>query len=207
MTVEEGEGEYAEVEYAPASVKDLLVEMKDTSELIVDLAYAAIIFDSDDLAEEVQKLERRMDYLRYHIRMIALMASRTREDAEGLAGILQVASAAETISNAAGDIVGLLAKKIEARPFLPFVLGEADEKIRLVRLQEGSDLVRRTIGDLGVETETGMRIIAIRRARGWTYDPGGEAVLRAGDLLVVRGTEDGYRRLVEYATAEEAWPA
>jgi uncharacterized protein with PhoU and TrkA domain len=194
------------VEYTATSVKDLLVEMKDISEHIVDLAYAAVVFDSDDLATEVRKLEERMDYLRYQIRMIALMASRTKDDAERLAGILQVASAAETISNGAGDIVDLLEQRIEARPFLPFVLGEADEKLRAVSLKEESTMVGRSIGDLRVETETGMRIIALRRGRKWIYDPEGEAVLRGGDLLVLRGTEDGFRRLGRSAGGTEGWP-
>lgn len=199
--------EYEEVEYAPTSVKDLLVEMKDTSELIVDLAYAAIMFDSDDLGEEVHSLERRMDHLRYRIRMIALMASRTRDDAERLAGILQVASAAETISNAAGDMADLLEQRIEARPFLPFVLGEADERIRTVRVGRASAMAGRGIAELRVETETGMRIIALRRRKRWTYDPPGETSLKAGDLLIVRGTEDGHQRLVRTASGEEGWPA
>ncbi|MFQ5553460.1 MAG: potassium channel family protein, partial [Thermoplasmata archaeon] len=186
--------------------KDLLVEMKDISEHIVDLAYAAVVFDSDDLGAEVRALEERMDYLRYQIRMIALMASRTKEDAEQLAGILQVASAAETISNGAGDIVDLLEQRIEARPFLPFVLGEADEKLRAARLLAGSTMAGRAIGDLRVETETGMRIIALQRGRKWRYDPEGEAILREGDLLVLRGTEDGFQRLGRYARGEEAWP-
>ncbi len=198
--------EFEEVEYEPTSVKDLLVEMKDTSELIVDLAYAAIMFDSDELGEEVRHLESRMDFLRYQMRMIALMASRTKEDSERLAGILQVASAAETISNAAGDIVDLLEKRIEARPFLPFVLQEAEEKIRILRMGEDSSMRGRSIADLKVESETGMRIIAIRRGRHWTYDPPGDTVLMGDDLLVVRGTEDGYRRLTGYTAGEEAWP-
>ncbi len=36
----------------PRNVKDLLVEAKDTSELMVDLAYAAVFFDEEELAEE-----------------------------------------------------------------------------------------------------------------------------------------------------------
>ncbi|MCJ2520332.1 MAG: potassium transporter TrkA [Candidatus Thermoplasmatota archaeon] len=198
--------EYEEVEYEPTSVKNLLVEMKDTSELIVDLAYAAIMFDSDELRTEVKHLESRMDFLRYQIRMIALMASRTREDSERLAGILQVASAAETISNAAGDMADLLEQRIEARPFLPFVLREAEERIRPVYLAKGSSMVGRGIEELKVESETGMRVIAIRRGPRWTYDPPGGTVLKGEDLLIVRGTEDGYHRLTRYATGEEGWP-
>ena len=37
----------------PKSVKDLLVELKDASELMVDLAYAAVFFNDEKLAREV----------------------------------------------------------------------------------------------------------------------------------------------------------
>jgi uncharacterized protein with PhoU and TrkA domain len=45
----------------PRNVKELLIEAKDASELMVDLAYAAVFFNDDDLAGEVEKLEQRMD--------------------------------------------------------------------------------------------------------------------------------------------------
>ena len=37
----------------PNNVKELLVELKDASELMVDLAYAAVFFNEDKLAREV----------------------------------------------------------------------------------------------------------------------------------------------------------
>jgi len=60
--------------------------LKDISELIIDLAYSAVLFDNDEIAEEVKYLEVRMDKLNYDIRMISMMAARTKEDAEQLAG-------------------------------------------------------------------------------------------------------------------------
>ena len=41
------------------TVKELLVEAKDASELMVDLAYAAVFFGDEDLAREVTRLEDR----------------------------------------------------------------------------------------------------------------------------------------------------
>ncbi len=198
--------EFEEIEYKPKSVKETLVEMKDISELIVDLAYAAIIFDSRDLAEEVNELELTMDKHLYQIRMGTMLSARTVEDAEQLAGILQVAAAAEAISNAAGDIVELLDTSIEKRPFIPFYLSGADEKIRLVHITPRSNIVGRSVGRLGVETETGMKIIAIRREGGWVYGIEPDIVLRAGDMLVVRGVEEGYRALTRYADGSKRWP-
>ena len=42
------------------SVKDILVEMKNISELMVDLAYSALLFNSKDAAEEVKNSIRNV---------------------------------------------------------------------------------------------------------------------------------------------------
>jgi uncharacterized protein with PhoU and TrkA domain len=187
-------------------VREILTEMKDTSEVIVDLAYAALVFDSQDMAEEVQHIERRMDTLLYNIRIKAMLSARTKRDAEQLAGLLQVASSAEAISNAAGDIVNLLRYDSDKRPFLPIVLNEAEEKIKSLSLADRSDMANRTIEDLGVESETGMRIIALKRGKRWIYDPETNNKLKAGDILIVRGTENGFEVLRTFATGERRWP-
>lgn len=193
-------------EKVPRTVREILTEMKDTSEIIVDLAYASLMFDSHDMAEEVQHLERRMDTLLYNIRIKAMLSARTKRDAEQLAGLLQVASSAEVISNAAGDIVNLLKYDSDKRPFLPIVLKEAEEKIKSLSLAEKSDMVGRSIEEMGVESETGMRIIALKRGKRWLYDPEAPTRLKVGDMLIVRGTDNGYEVLRNFASGERRWP-
>jgi uncharacterized protein with PhoU and TrkA domain len=190
--------EFTEIEYEPTTVKELLTEMKDISELIIDLAYSAVLFDNDEIAEEVKYLDVRMDRLNYEIRMMAMMAARTKEDAEQLAGILQVAEAAETISNAAGDIANLLSLQEKTRPILPKILKKADEKIFRIKVSSKSKACRKKIGDLRVETETGMRIIAIRRGKYWIYNPGADTMLKADDTLIIRGTDKGYEGISKF---------
>lgn len=180
-----------EVEYEPRSVKELLVEMKDSSETIVDLAYSAVIFDSKEFLDEVLMLEERLDQLLYQIRIQILMATRTREDAEELIGILQVAKAAEQIGNAAEEIAYLVEEDVEYRPFLPFVMREADETLGTARLGPGSELVGRTPENLGLEAAWGIRVIALKRGRRWRYGVDDTRMLKEGDLLVFRGTGEG----------------
>ncbi len=79
----------------PRNVKDLLVESKDASELMVDLAYAAVFFDEEKLAREVERLEERMDGNLRRLRITAMLAARSPEDAEGMAGVLWIADAIE----------------------------------------------------------------------------------------------------------------
>ena len=188
--------EFSEIEYEPTTVKDLMTEMKNISELIIDLAYSSVLFDNDEIAEEVKYLEVRMDKLNYDIRIMAMMAARTKEDAEQLAGILQVAQAAEKISNTAGDIVLLL--KDKNRPILSRILNKADEKIFRIKISSNSEACKRKIGELKIESETGMRIIAIRRNDFWIYNPQSNAILKANDWLITRGSDEGYTDLEKF---------
>jgi uncharacterized protein with PhoU and TrkA domain len=193
-------------EISHTTVRELLTEMKDISEVMVDLAYAAIMFDSEEIAEEVSHLEDRMHTLNYEIRIKAMLSARTYNDAVKIAGLLQVAAAAEAISNAAADIVTLSGVDPSKKPFLSFVLKEAEEKIRRLTISESSDMVSRSIADLSIEAETGMRVIAIKRGKRWIYDPEGTTFLKSGDLIIVRGTESGSETLREYTSGERKWP-
>lgn len=192
--------EMEEIEYEPTSVRSLLTEMKDVAELIVDLAYSALIFDDEEIAEEVRYLEAYMDTLNYQIRLACMLAGRTIDDAEKLTGTLQVASAAEHMSNAAGDIVDLMENE-ETRPFLPRILAQGIEKIKLFRVPTGSHLDAETLGDLEVESETGMRVIAVRRGERWSFGPSGSTIMRTGDTLLLRGTDDGFDHFLRLSAA------
>ncbi len=186
--------EFEEIEYEPKSIRELLKEIKNISELIVDLAYSAILFNNKELAEEVRYLEVRMDKLNYEIRIMAMLAARNAEDAEKMAAILQIAQAADTISNAAGDMVKLLAYKLD-HPILPHLIKESDEMIRKIKIDEKSAAHGKTISELKIAAETGVRIIAIRRKDRWIYGPKGSVKLRKGDTLICIGPEEGMRQL------------
>ena len=46
--------EFEEVEYKALSIKDILTEMKNISELIIDLAYSSLSVQDEEIAEEVK---------------------------------------------------------------------------------------------------------------------------------------------------------
>ena len=195
----------SDLKHVDMTVRELLTEMKDTSEVIIDLAYASLMYNSSTMAEKVRGLEDDMDDLKFATRYKVLLSSRTREDARQLSGILEVASAADRISDAASDIVSLLRFPPEKRPFITEMFSEADEKIRMIKISSDSSMVGNTIGRLQIEASTGCKIIAIKNRRGWTYDPEDEMKLRANDVIIVRGTDDGADLLVEYAAGRKEW--
>ena len=66
----------------PSNLKDMLIEAKNTSELMVDLAYAAIFYNSEDLSEEVFRHEEWLNDLVFDMRSLAIFAARSYADAE-----------------------------------------------------------------------------------------------------------------------------
>jgi uncharacterized protein with PhoU and TrkA domain len=185
----------------PRSVKDLLIEAKDASELMVDLAYAAVFFDEEKLAREVERLEERMSGQLRRLRMMAMLAARNPDDAEGMAGVLWIADAIEKVGDAASDIGRVVEAKLGIPDALRRDLRHADEMTARVKLRESSSMQGRTLRDLSLPTETGMWVMAIRSGIEWRFDPGPQDVLSVGDVLLVRGPEEGVNPLRELAGA------
>ncbi len=192
-----------EHEYQPISFKDVLIEMKDVSELMVDLSYSAILFDSKEIALEVINLEERMNNLVYQARIQSVLGARRIEEAEAMSGMLQVAEAAERIANSASDIAKLILKDIRFPAKLKRVFPEAEEIVTRVIVSQGSELVGHTLGALKVQSTTGMQVIAIRRGRGWIYDPDRTTRVESDDILIARGPEAGEEILSEMAGSME----
>jgi uncharacterized protein with PhoU and TrkA domain len=188
------------VEYEPASVKDLLAEMKDTAELLIDLSYSAVLHGSDDVAAEVLKLEQRMDILQLRARMSLLLAARNPEDAETLAPVLGVVGAAEKISDAAGDIAKVVLEDIGVPDAIRAALPDAVESLVRAELDPGSAYADRTLLDVNLETETGVRVLAIRRGGDWILNPDRDTDLRGDDVLLLRGPEDRIGDVYETVT-------
>src|SRR5918992_5874063 len=170
------------------NVKDLLSDAKDNSELMVDLAYAALFFDDEDLAEEVARLEEVMDSYLHDLRWISMLAARSPEDAEAM-------------GDAAADVARIIEAKLGLPDALRKDLRHADEIVGRVKVREGSEFVGRTLKELSLPVETGMWLIAVRRGTDWEFDPGPESVINEGDVLLYQGPEEGVNLLRELAGA------
>lgn len=180
-----------ELEYKPGSVRELLTEIKDLSELMIDLAYSAVLFNDKALASEVLKLDERVDSLRDQLSMANMLAVRDAEDAERGVGIASVASAADKISNAAVNIAYIALKRIGPHRAIREALEAAEERVGRVRLREKSILVRRSLGELQLPARIGIDIIAIRKGERWIVNPEEDDVLQTDDVLIARGSDDG----------------
>ncbi len=185
----------------PSNLKDMLREAKDTSELMVDLAYAALFYNSEDISEEVFRLEERLNDLVFDMRTMAILAARSPADSEQMAGILQVVQDIEKIGNAANDIAKIVVKRLGIPRELLQDIPDAEETPSRVRIHAESALDGRSLDGADLPTETGMRPIAIRSDDEWNFDPEPEDVLRAGDVLFMQGPPEGVAEVRQLAGA------
>jgi uncharacterized protein with PhoU and TrkA domain len=185
----------------PRNVKELLTEAKDTSEIMVDLAYAAVFFNEEDLAEEVERLEEIMDGLLRRLREISMLAARSPEDAEAMAGVLHIAGAIEKIGDAASDIARVIDAHLGIPDALRPDLRHADEVVGRVKVRAGAEPVGQNLRDLQLPTETGMWLIAVRRGDEWEFGPGPDTVISESDVLLFQGPEDGVNLIRKLAGA------
>ncbi|AEH25079.1 potassium channel family protein [Pyrococcus yayanosii] len=191
--------EHEEFEYQPKSVREIFIEMKNIAELMVDLAYASILFGDKEIAEEVLDLEERMDLLNYHLTTHAVLAARNVREAEQVTAILQMANAIEDISNAAGDLAKMVLEGLELHPVIKEAIMESEEIIGKIVVSPDSVLVGRTLGELKLATNTGVWIIAVKRGRRWIFGPDKDFRIRANDVLIGKGTHTSVEHLREIA--------
>lgn len=193
-------------EEKPKNVRELLIETKEVCDLIIDLAYASVLYEDMEIAEQVRKLENRMDELMYQIRALVSISVRSHEDAESTTGILQIASAAESISNAAGDIANLVIRKKKIHPVVKNALIEADEKISKIQVGENPDLTGERVEELNFPSLLGIRILALKRDGSWGIPPEEDEIIHEGDILFVRGPRDGIDKFSYMADTEpKSW--
>lgn len=102
------------------------------------------------------------------------------EEAETVAQILGAPRIAERFADLTREIPGLSAGQVEVRA--------------------GSGFADRPLGATRARTLTGASVVAIVREESVIASPGPEETLRAGDVLVVIGTERGISGVVEIVT-------
>ena len=179
------------------------VELKNTSELMIDLAYSSLMLNSKDLAEEVQRLEETMDKMHTEFELLALTSGFKRQEASGFLGLIRLGVATERIADAAAEMAEVVLRDIEPHPVLKLAIKEAEETVAQAYVAEGSPLINKTLKEVRVPEETGMWIMAIKRGEK-SLRPKPGTLIQLGDILIASGYAEGVEDLQKLAsTAQE----
>jgi uncharacterized protein with PhoU and TrkA domain len=178
------------------------VELKDTSELMMDLAYSALLLNNKDLAEEVERLEEEMDKLHTAFELLALTSDFKKEEASGFLGLIRLGVATEKIADAAAEMAEVVLRGIEPHPVLKLTIKEAEETVTQACVTQKSPLIDKTFKEARVHEKTGMWVLAIKRADK-TLRPKADSRFQLGDVLIASGYADGVADLKKLASPEE----
>ena len=175
----------------PRNLRTLLSEAKDISELMVDIAYAAVYYSDGEIVSEIDELGDTLSDLAHDMRTMCVVAARSPRDADAMASVLDVVSAIERIGMAALDIGRIVSHRLGIPPALIADLASAEEVSHQVRVREGSEMAHRAVGDLELPTEYGMAVVALRRRGEWITDVQDDLVLVPDDMVLARGPGAG----------------
>ena len=167
-----------------------LVFLKDTSELMIDLAYSSLLLNSRALAEEVEALENHMDNLHTDFELLVLSSGFKPEESKDFLGLIRLGVVTEEIADAAMEIADVVLRGLEPHPILKLVIEEAEETVTRVIVSETSSLVGKKIREAQIQEDTGMWVLVIRRGKYWLR-PRPDTVIRAGDILIAAGYAEG----------------
>jgi uncharacterized protein with PhoU and TrkA domain len=171
-------------------VTNQLVELKNTSELTMDLAYSALLLNSPFLAEEVQLLHQRIENLNIDLEQLLLSCQFRGDDAHGLISLVRMGMAAERIAFAASKIAQVVLRGIEPHPVLSMMIQGASETVDRVVVPADSPLIGRNLKEAQLPEETGWWILVIKRGDDWIR-PKASTTVEEGDLLIASGYADG----------------
>ena len=185
------------------SVEDIVLEIKDKSELMIDLAYSSLIYDNKIIAKEVYDLEDLIDKLYKDLQRQTLEnVEKKNLSVNDALTVLRLAEASEQIADAAQEIADVELRDVELHPILKMSIRESDVVFTRVQVQEKSILCGKTLGELKLGSETGMYIRAMRHGNRWLYGPDKNTKIDAEDVLFARGPEDGEKHLIDLATGK-----
>jgi len=174
---------------------DLLVEMKNSADVAVGLAYSSLLFNDAALAAEVSNLEARSDAVHDELESWVLRSSQEARNPDDLRGLLHLAHASEMIFDSAREMTRLVEQGEPLHPVIAAALVESDEVGHETIVAAGSMADGKTIKELSVETETGMFVLAVQRGRRWTYRPKPSFRFQAEDRVIAIGPAEGGEEL------------
>ncbi|MBK5113123.1 MAG: hypothetical protein KGD59_02650 [Candidatus Heimdallarchaeota archaeon] len=191
------------------NIVDYLIALKDTSEVMVDLAYGAVLYNNKELAQLVTNMEKRVDTIRNKAEIAVLRLSKTpTEDISALQGLIRIIEATENISDSANQIAKTVLAELPSHPIIELVVEESTENIFEMLVEESSLIVEKTVPAGNYLDEFGIRVLAIKRSGGHYFKPRRRTKIHVGDTIIFTGLRDAcnafQQREVEAVEEKEA---
>ncbi|HEC78532.1 MAG TPA: hypothetical protein ENI34_05235 [candidate division WOR-3 bacterium] len=184
------------------SLKEMLIKMRDLSDLLIELGYAALLQDDLTLIEEITRIKNEIKELTYEMRISTIYAAKglSKNEILQLASLLQIGVAVKEISDGIDDMIEIIARGVH--PIIEAAY-RRDTIIKKMIVEEGSSLADCSLEKAKLPEQTGFTIRAIRRGNKWIFEPVGKTILKPDDVLLLKGKDVALRKMAEYAKAKK----
>lgn len=167
------------------------VLITDISETMIELALAALFFNSYELAEDVIEMEALMDGLNINFEKNLLDFAHLVGSPRNLTGIMRIVFSCELIADAAAHLAETILEGFEPHIIIQKAIKETAEIVVRETLSADSYFKSKTYDELQDQRyKRGFHIIALKRKDKWIYSFKSDFVFEVGDLLIGLGPKE-----------------
>lgn len=176
------------------------VLITDISETMIELALAALFFNSYEVAEDVIEMEALMDGLNINFEKNLLDFAHLVDSPRDLTGIMRIVFSCELIADAAAHLAETILEGFEPHVIIQKAIEETSEIIVRETLSADSYFKNKTYDELQDQRyKRGFHIIALKRKDKWIYSFKSDLRFEVDDLLIGLGPKesvDQWRRCI-----------
>ncbi len=166
--------------------QDLLVTMKESAELLVDLAYLYALEGPSGVKKLIWTTEDKVDKLQNELTEEVLRLFKTDlMDLKTLMAYLRLADSFEEIADAAIKIAFGVTAQHKPYTLLEEVVDDSSEVVDYVIVSKDSSYIGKTIKEVEL-TDEFFQILAIKKKGRFFFLPDDKKLIRAGDGLVIK---------------------
>jgi uncharacterized protein with PhoU and TrkA domain len=181
------------------NLKEILILLRDFSQLMVQLGYAAIMEESVELAKEALRVKSYIRDLDYDLRKEALMVARlskySKSDIPQIANILQIGVAIKEMSDGVDDLIEIAIRDVGVHPVIQMAYTRKDIRTMRFEVEADSKLNGKELKELDIDPKSECKTIAVRRKSEWFCDPQPKMKIKEGDVLIVEGRNDSINKV------------
>ncbi|MBY9002114.1 MAG: hypothetical protein KGD64_14435 [Candidatus Heimdallarchaeota archaeon] len=166
--------------------QDLLVTMKESAELIVDLAYLYALEDLPKVKNLIRTTEDKIDKLQFEL--IVEVLRLYKQDSIGqmtLMAYLRMADSFEEIADAAIKIAFGVTARHKPYTLLEEVVDDSSESLDFIHVAKGSEYVGKTVKEAEFMDDFFQILALIKRGK-YFFFPKDDVKINAGDGLLIK---------------------
>ncbi len=166
--------------------QDLLVTMKESAELIVDLAYLYALEDLPEVKNLIITTEDKVDKLQFElIEEVLRLYKQDLMDEKTLMAYLRMADSFEEIADAATKIAFGVTMRHKPYSLLEDVVDDSSEALDYIHVAKDSHYIGMTVREAELSDDF-FQILALRKKGQYFFFPKDEAKIHLGDALLIK---------------------